>query len=33
MTTMIGPLRRAVAVAPDAVAAHCGGTEVTYAQT
>jgi long-chain acyl-CoA synthetase len=32
MTTMIGPLRRAVAVAPDAVAAHCGDTEVTYAQ-
>jgi long-chain acyl-CoA synthetase len=33
MTTMIEPLRRAVAVAPDAVAARCGGTEVTYAQT
>ncbi len=33
MTTMIGPLRRAVQVAPDAVAARCGDTEVTYAQT
>ncbi len=33
MTTMIGPLRRAVQVAPDAVAARCGDIEVTYAQT
>jgi len=33
MTTLIGPLRRAVRVAPEAVAARCGGTEVTYAQT
>ncbi len=33
MTTMIGPLRRAVRVAPDAVAARCGDIGVTYAQT
>jgi long-chain acyl-CoA synthetase len=33
MTTMIGPLRRAVRVAPDAVAACCGETRLTYAQT
>ena len=33
MTTMIGPLRRAVQVAPDAVAARCGDIEITYAQT
>jgi long-chain acyl-CoA synthetase len=33
MTTMIDPLRRAVWTAPDAVAARCGDTEVTYAQT
>jgi long-chain acyl-CoA synthetase len=33
MTTMIGPLRRAVQAAPDAVAARCGEIEVTYAQT
>ncbi len=33
MTTMIGPLRRAVQVAPDGVAARCGDIEITYAQT
>jgi long-chain acyl-CoA synthetase len=33
MTTMIGPLRRAVQVAPHAVAARCGDIEVTYVQT
>ncbi|HEY6522422.1 MAG TPA: AMP-binding protein, partial [Solirubrobacteraceae bacterium] len=33
MTTMIGPLRRAVKVAPDGVAARCGDIEITYAQT
>ncbi|MGZ4191179.1 MAG: class I adenylate-forming enzyme family protein [Solirubrobacteraceae bacterium] len=33
MTTMIGPLRRAVQVAPDAIAARCGEIEVTYSQT
>ena len=33
MTTMIGPLRRAVHVAPDAVAARCGEARLTYAQT
>src|SRR5215472_3335232 len=33
MTTMIGPLRRAMRVAPDAVAARCGDIEITYAQT
>ncbi|HEX3975700.1 MAG TPA: AMP-binding protein [Solirubrobacteraceae bacterium] len=32
MTTMIGPLRRAVQVAPDAVAARCGDIEITYGQ-
>ncbi len=32
MTSMIDPLRRAVQVAPDAVAARCGETELTYAQ-
>src|SRR6201999_3517348 len=30
---MIGPLRRAVQVAPDAIAARCGELELTYAQT
>jgi long-chain acyl-CoA synthetase len=33
MTSMIDPLRRAVQVAPEVVAARCGDTEVTYAQT
>ena len=33
MTTMIGPLARAVRVAPERVAVHCGETELTYAQT
>jgi long-chain acyl-CoA synthetase len=33
MTTMIGPLRRAVQVAPDALAARCGEARITYAQT
>src|SRR5256885_6943158 len=33
MTTMIGPLRRAVQVAPKASAVHCGDVELTYADT
>ena len=33
MTTMIGPLARAVQVAPKRVAVRCGETELTYAQT
>ncbi len=33
MTTMVGPLRRAVQVAPERVAARCGETELTYEQT
>ena len=33
MTTMIGPLRRAVQIAPDRVAVRCGDVELTYAQT
>src|ERR1700684_1653043 len=33
MTTMIGPLRRAVRVSPDGVAACCAGRELTYAET
>jgi long-chain acyl-CoA synthetase len=33
MATIIDPLRRAVRVAPDAVAARCGDIEITYAQT
>ena len=33
MTTMIGPLRRAVQIAPKRIAARCGETELTYEQT
>jgi long-chain acyl-CoA synthetase len=33
MTTMIGPLRRAVRVAADRRAVRCGGVELTYGQT
>jgi long-chain acyl-CoA synthetase len=33
MTTMIGPLRRAVQVAPERIAARCGETELSYGQT
>jgi len=29
---MIGPLRRAVLVAPERIAVRCRGTEVTYRQ-
>jgi long-chain acyl-CoA synthetase len=33
MTTMIGPLSRAVQVAAERIAVRCGDTELTYAQT
>ena len=33
MTTMIGPLRRAVQVGPERIAARCGETELSYGQT
>ena len=33
MSTMIWPLRRAAAVAPDSPAVMCGGLELTYAET
>jgi long-chain acyl-CoA synthetase len=33
MTTMIGPLRRAVQVAPEAAAVNCGDVELTYRET
>ena len=32
MTTMIGPLRRAVQVAPERSAVRCGDVELTYAE-
>jgi len=32
MTTVIGPLRRAVLVAPERVAVRCGGVQLTYGQ-
>jgi acyl-CoA synthetase (AMP-forming)/AMP-acid ligase II len=32
MTTLIGPLRRAVQIAPDRVAVRCGEVGLTYAQ-
>ena len=32
MTTMIGPLRRAVQVAPERSAVRCGEVELTYAE-
>jgi hypothetical protein len=32
MTTMIGPLRRAVQVAPQRLAVRCGEVELTYDQ-
>jgi len=33
MTTMIGPLRRAVRIAPQQVAVRCGQSQLTYGQT
>jgi long-chain acyl-CoA synthetase len=33
VTTMIGPLRRAVQIAPERIATRCGETELTYGQT
>ena len=32
MTTMIGPLRRAVQVAPERSAVRCGEVELTYGE-